>query len=74
MCSVRTLNDWMVLQVGGLGGGRSNCSIAYLSTMCFRCGPQMAGPVLPGLGLEGELLGARYWIRTSGQALRGTLE
>ena len=63
-----------VLQVGGLEGRRSNCGIAYLSTMCFRCGSQMAGPVLPGLGLEGELPGARYWIRASGQALWGTLE
>ena len=63
-----------VLQVCGLEGGHSNCGIAYLSTMCFRCGSQMAGPVLPELGLEDELLGARYWIRTSGQALWGTLE
>ena len=63
-----------VLQFSGLEGERSNCNIAYLSTMCFRCGPQMAGPVLPELGLEDELLGARYWIRTSGQALWSTLE
>ena len=63
-----------VLQVGGLEGGRSNCNIAFLSTMCFRCGPQMAAPVLPELRLEDELLGARYWIRTSGQALWGRLE
>jgi len=56
-----------VLQVGGLEGGRPKCKIVYLSTMCFWCGAQMAGLVLPGLGLEGELPGARYWFRTSGR-------
>ena len=62
-----------VLQVGGLEGGCPKCNITYLSMMYFRCGPQMAGPVLPGLVLEDKLPGARHWIRMSGEVLWGTL-
>ena len=66
MCSVLTLNGWT--GASGRWARRRTLKLQYCVPKydVFRGGPQMAGPVLPGLGLEDELPRARYWIRTSG--------
>ena len=74
MCSVLTLNGWT--GASGRWARRRTLKLQYcvFKYDVFPMRTRMAGPVLPELGLEDELLGARYWIRTSGQALWSTLE